>query len=171
MSILRAKFPPKVFLCNTLTTSDVRHMQSLMLLPFMKPLCWTDVIAGIMEESLSAKIFDITLNLKFTIAIGLNCSAKSALLVLGIRAIILVLKLGNNQPEVKKMHNSFEHIMLDYFPICLKNIAPKPSGPGALSLFRSKTTLEISSRVGNIISILFIRSVISFGTTSSIKPL
>lgn len=77
-------------------------MQSLMLLPFMKPLCWTDVIAGIIEESLSARIFEITLNLKFAIAIGLNCSTESALLTLGIRAIMLALKLGNNQPEVKK---------------------------------------------------------------------
>jgi hypothetical protein len=71
ISTLIARFPPKLFFLRTLMASDVRQMQSLMLLPLMKPLCWTEVIAGMTQANLSARIFEISLNLKFAIAIGL----------------------------------------------------------------------------------------------------
>jgi hypothetical protein len=53
---------------------------------------------GIIRANLSAKILDITLNLKLTIAMGLYYSMESALDDFGIRITLLALKLGRIQP-------------------------------------------------------------------------
>jgi len=71
ISIFMAKFPPKDFLFRTLIASEVTQMQSLMLLPLMKPRCCVEMIAGMILESLSARILEMSLNLKFAMAIGL----------------------------------------------------------------------------------------------------
>ena len=78
-----------------MTASDARHMQSLMFFPLINPLCRTDVIAGMIDANLFAKILEITLNLKFATVIGLYWSTESALLVLGISTRVFELKFGN----------------------------------------------------------------------------
>ncbi|MCI67894.1 hypothetical protein A2U01_0089153, partial [Trifolium medium] len=53
---------------------------------------------GINCANLSANTLDMSLNLKFAIAIGLYCSMASAFDVFGIRINVFALKLGNKQP-------------------------------------------------------------------------
>jgi hypothetical protein len=72
ISILRAKLPPKDLLCKRLAASEAMHKQSLMFLSWMNPFCSSEISEGIKEASLAAIIFEIILNLKLAIAIGLN---------------------------------------------------------------------------------------------------
>lgn len=108
MSIFKAKFPPKIFLLRTFITSDVKQIQSLILLLLINPLCCVEIIVGINVESLSAKILKISLNLKFAMEMDLWSDTEVAWLVLGISTILLELKLGKIQPVLKKSMTAFE---------------------------------------------------------------
>ncbi|GAU21751.1 hypothetical protein TSUD_328760 [Trifolium subterraneum] len=56
-------------------------------------------MSGRLRANLSARILEMILNLKFAIAIGLNCPIVSALGTLGINTTVFELKLGINQTE------------------------------------------------------------------------
>jgi len=59
------------------------------------------MIVFIIGASLSAKIFEIILNLKLAKAIGLYWPTDRTLGTLGMRTIVLALKLGSSQSFVK----------------------------------------------------------------------
>lgn len=66
-------------------------MQSLMHLPCTNPLYSLEMIRGVIEANMLAKILDKILNLKFVRAIGLNISIESTILTLGKRIMALAL--------------------------------------------------------------------------------
>jgi hypothetical protein len=88
--------------------SEVRQMQSLICLPFMNPLSSLEIMSGRIRANLSARILEMILNLKFAIAIGLNCPIVSALGVLGIRTTVFELKLGINQLVLKNSKRALQ---------------------------------------------------------------
>lgn len=53
--------------------SEVRQIQSLIGLPWIKPLCSLEVIVGIICANICARIFKMILNLKSAMEIGWNC--------------------------------------------------------------------------------------------------
>jgi hypothetical protein len=91
ISILRAKFPPKAFLGNKLTALEAKQTQSFMFLPLTNPLCSLEIIEGKIWANLSANTFEMILNLKLAMAIGLNWSIEFALGILGMRIKVLAL--------------------------------------------------------------------------------
>jgi hypothetical protein len=50
--------------------SEVRQIQSLIGLPWIKPLCSLEVIVGIICANICARIFKMILNLKSAMEIG-----------------------------------------------------------------------------------------------------
>jgi len=106
-SILCARLPPKLLLSRRLTASEAKAMQSLMFLPLMKPLCSLEMRFGRITDNLSAKIFEMILNLKFARAIRRYWSIESALEVFVIRVMVLTLKFGSNHPVLKNSKTAF----------------------------------------------------------------
>lgn len=54
--------------------SEVKKIQSAIDLPLINPLCSGEIMMGMIEASMSAKIFERILSLKLAKAIGLNWS-------------------------------------------------------------------------------------------------
>ena len=94
MSNIRVNFPPNVLYFNMLITLEATHMQSPMCLPTMKPHCCWDIIFGATIANLLAKTLVITLNWKFTKAIGQNLSTKFALGNFGTKSTKFKVRLG-----------------------------------------------------------------------------
>jgi hypothetical protein len=67
----------------------------------MNPICSSEMIEGMIGASLSAMTFEMILNLKLAIAIGLYWSIDEAFGTFGRSAIILDLYPGKIQLEVK----------------------------------------------------------------------
>lgn len=69
---------------------------------------------------MTTKTLDIILNLKLTIAIGMNWFKVSTLEVLGRRTTLLDFILWNNLLFGKELNHNITHIIVDYTPIFLK---------------------------------------------------
>lgn len=69
----------------------------------MNPICSSETTVGMIVANLSAMTFEMILNLKLAIAMGLYWSIDVASGVLGSNAIMLELKPGKIQLEVKKL--------------------------------------------------------------------
>lgn len=67
----------------------------------MNPLCSLETISGSMIASLSARIFEMILNLKFAIVIGLNWPIEYALGDFGTKTTVLAFQFGLIQLELK----------------------------------------------------------------------
>lgn len=107
ISILITRLSLVYLWCNMLMASDLRQIQSLICLWWMKPLFSSDIIEGRTWAIISTRTMDMILNLKFYIAIGLNWLRAFAFEVLGRRTTLLEFMLGNNQLLVKNSMTIF----------------------------------------------------------------
>jgi len=73
----------------------------------MKPICSGEIMLFIIGASLSIRILDMILNLKLANDIGMYCPTLTASGTLGIRMIVLALKLGKIQSLVKNSKTAF----------------------------------------------------------------
>lgn len=80
-----------VLVVQTLTSSEAKHVQSLIFIQCIKHICSLEMTIGKMEDSLCVGILDIILYLKLGRVIGLNISIVCAYLDLGIRITVLAL--------------------------------------------------------------------------------
>lgn len=108
-----------VLVVQTLISSEAKHVQSLIFIQYIKPLCSLEMTIGKMEDSLCVGILDIILYLKLGRVISLNIFIVCALFGLRDQDYCTSIIVGEHPSYLEKLCDCFTDILLNNLLVCM----------------------------------------------------